>query len=586
MFKKLLFSLSLCLTMLSFNEAKAQIIDNISVPMGALSCTQTTIQVATTQICINYVYNGGNQSISNDTLYLTLDWTNQSPICLGALAFIQEDFVFSSMPAGVNVIYVETFYNGVSQATSTSSITVTSCCDATPAFTQNATQFCTASLDTFRFTNTSTLQIGQEWYVDNVLASSAVDFNVYFANPGVRNIKLKVFGTACSDSTNVDVAVYANPDVNLGPDIESCWGDVEQLSAPTGFPNYTWNFTSANSPFVNVSSTNIYSVIVSNPVGCTDTDSIFVNFNDLPIVDVGSNTTICDGDSFTLDAGSFVSYDWTTGDTTQMITVNNGDIYSVTVTDTLGCENSDGMILSISPKPLVDLGLDTASICMGDSIVFDAGNHSSYLWNTADTSQIITANTSGTYSVVVANSNNCTNSDGIFLEVFELPIIVWTGTASICADTSVILDAGAFAGYTWSDSSTNQTLTLDSTNLSLGDNTLSLSVEDMNGCSTSASAIVTLVDCDTATTGLRLNSFEQLLSLYPNPSMDNINIDLNDSYSNISLSIIDLTGSVQVQQNFENVNQLNIDIESLSKGMYVVHLESNSKHAFLKFIKK
>lgn len=58
---------------------------------------------------------------------------------------------------------------------------------------------------------------------------------------------------------------------------------------------------------------------------------------------LGNDTTICDDESIILDPGSFESYLWNTGDTIQMLNISFAGLYSVYVTDTIGCSASDSI---------------------------------------------------------------------------------------------------------------------------------------------------------------------------------------------------------------------------------------------------
>src|SRR5690606_12035925 len=95
--------------------------------------------------------------------------------------------------------------------------------------------------------------------------------------------------------------------------------------------------------------------------------------NPQPVVDLGPATAICAGSSITLDAGNpGATYSWSTGESTQTITVSTADTYTVTVTKD-GCSNSGSKTITVNPKPVVDLRPATA-IVAGISIDLDAGN--------------------------------------------------------------------------------------------------------------------------------------------------------------------------------------------------------------------
>jgi hypothetical protein len=72
-----------------------------------------------------------------------------------------------------------------------------------------------------------------------------------------------------------------------------------------------------------------------------------------------SDLSICPGESTTLDAGSWSSYDWNTGETTQIIQVNTPGTFSVTVSNNFGCSGEDEITIS----PTDSLACDTTIIC-------------------------------------------------------------------------------------------------------------------------------------------------------------------------------------------------------------------------------
>jgi len=71
--------------------------------------------------------------------------------------------------------------------------------------------------------------------------------------------------------------------------------------------------------------------------------------NQLPNIALGSDTSICNGCTILLDAGTgFTSYNWSTGENTQTIIVDSAGTYSVQVTDVNGCMNADTIVVNVS----------------------------------------------------------------------------------------------------------------------------------------------------------------------------------------------------------------------------------------------
>jgi gliding motility-associated-like protein len=89
-----------------------------------------------------------------------------------------------------------------------------------------------------------------------------------------------------------------------------------------------------------------------------------------PEPDLGPDQTICESNTpLTLDAGSYESYIWSTGETTQTVDVNSTDTYSVTVTNTSGLTGSDMVNITVlaDPDPVSSAAASPAAVCAGDS---------------------------------------------------------------------------------------------------------------------------------------------------------------------------------------------------------------------------
>lgn len=265
---------------------------------------------------------------------------------------------------------------------------------------------------------------------------------------------------------------------SLGNDTTQCGGSVS-LSAGT-YTSYVWS-TGAASSNISVNATGTYSVLATDASGCTGLDTMEVVINSLPSVNLGNDTIQCGG-NVTLSAGSHVGYSWSTGSVASSISVANSGTYSVTVTDTNGCEDSDDVLISIG-LPSVDLGNDTAQC--GGAVNLSADNFTSYLWSTGSTSSSISAANSGTYSIIVTDSNGCTDTDDVDVTINSLPSVNLGFDKEQCAGT-VDLDAGNFTSYSWSTGSITGTINVVSTG------TYTVTVVDSNGCSNSDTINITI----------------------------------------------------------------------------------------------
>jgi len=203
--------------------------------------------------------------------------------------------------------------------------------------------------------------------------------------------------------------------------------------------------------------------------------------------------TLCQGSKVLLTASPASSYRWSTGATTQAITVTASGNYSVTVKDANGCtsEASEAVIVTVNPLPVVTITADgPTAFCQGGKVKLTASPASSYLWSTGATTQSITVTTSGNYSVNVTNANDCSaTSSPTTVTVNPLPVVTITadGPTTFCNGGKVMLTASPASSYRWSTGATTQSITVTASG------SYSVTVTNTNGCSaTSAPASVTV----------------------------------------------------------------------------------------------
>jgi gliding motility-associated-like protein len=161
-------------------------------------------------------------------------------------------------------------------------------------------------------------------------------------------------------------------------------------------------------------------------------------------VNLGPDTTLCDGSSVTLDAGKgFQSYLWNTGSAAETITVTTTGTYSVTVSDKLGCMAEDSIHIVFKPNSAATV--DT-TICYG-TFYFAGGKPRS---------------SSGTYTDTLVAPNGCKNIVTTHLSV--KPVIPLNIGKDTCMNEGTTIDLVAnvpgASSYTWQDGTHNAGFTV------------------------------------------------------------------------------------------------------------------------------
>ncbi|HNU58815.1 MAG TPA: T9SS type A sorting domain-containing protein, partial [Aquaticitalea sp.] len=275
-----------------------------------------------------------------------------------------------------------------------------------------------------------------------------------------------VTGTSngCQSSDSVEVTVLSdNVNANAGEDVTICEGDSVTLTASGGL-TYQWSTgETTQSITVSPSATTTYTVTAYSPSGNnSDTDDVTVIVNPLPNASAGDDVSICLGSSVTLTASGGTSYLWSTGATTQSITVSPTatTTYSVEVTQN-GCSGSDEVTVTVNNPPTVNAGNDV-TIFEGESTILTATGADSYQWSTGETTQSITVSpTATTTYTVTGTSNGCQSTDSVVVTVLPETVVADAGeNRGVCRGFSVTLTAHGGDTYLWSTGETTQSITV------------------------------------------------------------------------------------------------------------------------------
>jgi hypothetical protein len=185
-------------------------------------------------------------------------------------------------------------------------------------------------------------------------------------------------------------------------------------------------------------------------------------FNPTVSISVASQTVTC-GTPATLVASSASNYSWSTGATTSSIvvspTVTTG--YSVSTTNTMGCEARATPTVVINPIPVVASAASTV-ICEGDVITLNASGANSFTWTTSSgpttgSSITVSPQVTTTYSLTGDDPSGCFANALITISVNPLPFLnAISSSSAICLGNTVTLSASGAATYNWDGGATTQ----------------------------------------------------------------------------------------------------------------------------------
>lgn len=265
----------------------------------------------------------------------------------------------------------------------------------------------------------------------------------------------KTLGCSFCDFVTVSHATYT---VRLGADTAFCIGDSVNLR-PNGGTGaiYSWSIPGVgdtNSVWVDTTGTYW---ITADSNGCVSKDTINILTSKHPIVNLGSDTSSCEGVPIVLSSTGATYYSpiylWSNAATGATTTVTTSNLYWLKVTD-MGCSsadtvNNDSIQVFIAYDTFTLHRTDTA-ICRGaqvKNIVVTGATGLTYQWTPTagipfglDTSltPTIVPDTSAWY-VVTASVGTCHKSDSFYVDVQPYPLVYMGGNRHVCERDSIRL---------------------------------------------------------------------------------------------------------------------------------------------------
>jgi uncharacterized repeat protein (TIGR01451 family) len=302
----------------------------INAPASA--CTNSTVAASITSPVAGATYTwsvtGGMLQTGQGTSAITFTVTTTTPVTLNVTASASGCTANGSASIAVGAFIPTITTSGPASFCAGGSVTLTASSGTTYQWLLNGSPIGGATAQTFA-------------------ASVAGNYSVTVTSGGC-------IGT--SATTAVTQTTATSPTITpSGPTTFCAGGNVTLASSAAS--SYQWLLNGnpvngATSASFGATASGSYSVTVTNGGGCTSTSTpVTVTVNPSPLATITGPSAVCAGSSVTLDVGSgFASYAWSTGATTQTITVtpSANTTYNVTVTTGGGCTASASKSVTLS----------------------------------------------------------------------------------------------------------------------------------------------------------------------------------------------------------------------------------------------
>lgn len=267
-----------------------------------------------------------------------------------------------------------------------------------------------------------------QWYKNGVLIPGATNATYTATAPGVYTVKVMIPGNNCPGEASITIVGGTSPTVHDAtlklcstPDLTTFnLEDAKPLISTTMgavfkfYANQADALAQNNSNITNLTNYSgtdgqVLYVLVSNGAFCSKIATLTLRKEETPVAKITApRLKICVGESLLLTASGGVTYQWGDSSSTGGIrTVNptQTTTYTVYAIGAQGCKSLQPARITIEVIPAIVSGVKGGYICKGDKILLDAGSGPGYTyqWSTGETTQTITVDTPGEYSVNISN---------------------------------------------------------------------------------------------------------------------------------------------------------------------------------------
>lgn len=408
----------------------------------------------------------------------------------------------------------------------------------TPTNTSVIPPGCSAPSLSWTVTKTSTTCPGDSAvdyrFVSNTNAQSFTP-SIQFNNSGTYTLNLSITnkcGTLSAGAQTITVKtkptagisavspVCVNQPLTPTTNTQPCGGTISGYS--WSFPNGSPSSSISSSPSVSYSSTGTNNIFLSvtNECGTTVATSS-INVLGSPGANAGPDQSICSGGTTIIGAGnvSGIVYSWSPATGLSSTTVSNPTValsnntafpvvytYILTTVNAANCISRDTVLVTVNPRPVVNISPVAPAICPGSSVTLTASGAVSYSWSpttglnpTSGATVNASPPSTAVYSVTATDANTCTSTASVTVTIYPLPAVSAGRDTTLCNQPIPVQLTGTPSNGTWSGPGISSSGVFTPTGV--GSSMVIYSYTDANTCSNRDTAIVSVIAPNPANAG-------------------------------------------------------------------------------------
>lgn len=466
-------------------------------------------------------------------------------------------------------------------------------------------------------------QITQQYVGNSVTLTAPAGFDSYSWSPGGQTTQSvtiinPVYGTVytcqCTSMTGCLVTLY----VTVEPPFlyQQCQGNSVIITAPPGFSSYLWSTGDTGNPIT------ITNLIYGDSISCI-CDSIIIIDTIISVQTVtgltANSTTICSGDNAVITASGTYSYEWSNGQSGQSISVSPATttIYTVTATSSEGCSATANATVTVSPGFTPDICMVTVDTNSNHNLIIwekqvTAAIDQYYIYRESSISGIYNLIGSQNYSDYSTFTDTASNS---LQQPYRYKLAIFDTCSTLSQQSSyhqtIHLAVSSGMGGAWNLQWNNyEGYSFSTYNLYRGTNPGNLSlfysvantVNSFTDLTPPAGTVYYMIEAERPTpcnpslkssiyssisnvsyagyVGMQEYAPKDAIQIIPNPNNGYFTIKTNEA---ASFEILNSLGQAVFSGKI-NDKIIDVDLSSLSKGMYFLKLQTEKRNFFRKIV--